>query len=79
MAFFRNIFTTKIGGLSKITHSLAAYFERIRILDSTTFQFPNQFAATYPVVRECSHVSGVKIELGKRNDNYNVCKEDVKF
>ncbi|PEM95789.1 IS4 family transposase, partial [Bacillus pseudomycoides] len=40
VAFFRTVFTTllqaKIGGVSKISHSLSAYFERIRILDSTT-------------------------------------------
>ncbi len=39
VTFFRSVFTTllqaKIGGLSKISHSLSAYFERNRILDST--------------------------------------------
>ncbi|NUJ07447.1 IS4 family transposase, partial [Bacillus paranthracis] len=52
VAFFRNVFTTllqaKIGGSSTISHSLSAYFKRIRILDSTTFQVPDRFAATYP-------------------------------
>lgn len=64
VAFFRTVFTTllqtKIGGLSKISHSLSAYFERILILDSTTFQVPDRFASTYPGAGGCSHKAGVK-------------------
>ncbi|AIW84397.1 Transposase for insertion sequence element IS231B [Bacillus mycoides] len=67
VAFFRNVFTSllqaKIGGSSTISHSLSAYFERIRILDSTTFQVPDRFAATYPGAGGCSHTAGVKIQL----------------
>jgi len=67
VAFFRNVFTTllqaKIGGSSTISHSLSAYFKRIRILDSTTFQVPDRFAATYPGAGGCSHTAGVKIQL----------------
>ncbi|PEO77825.1 IS4 family transposase, partial [Bacillus pseudomycoides] len=52
VAFFRTVFTTllqaKIGGLSKISHALSTYFERILILDSTTFQVQDRFASTYP-------------------------------
>ncbi|WP_139213357.1 IS4 family transposase [Bacillus sp. 5mfcol3.1] len=44
-------------------HSLSSYFERIRILDSTTFQVPDRFAATYPGAGGCSHTAGVKIQL----------------
>ncbi|WP_100249669.1 IS4 family transposase [Bacillus cereus] len=72
VAFFRTVFTTllqaKIGGVSKISHSLSSYFERIRILDSTTFQVPDRFASTYPGAGGCSHKAGVKIEPGKRSD-----------
>ncbi|WP_142337073.1 IS4 family transposase, partial [Bacillus anthracis] len=67
VAFFRTVFTTllqaKIGGVSKISHSLSSYFERIRILDSTTFQVPDRFAAMYPGAGGCSHKAGVKIQL----------------
>ena len=67
VAFFRTVFTTllqaKIGGVSKISHSLSSYFERIRILDSTTFQVPDRFASTYPGAGGCSHKAGVKIQL----------------
>ncbi|WP_416714957.1 transposase, partial [Bacillus cereus] len=72
VAFFRTVFTTllqaKIGGVSKISHSLSSYFERIRILDSTTFQVPDRFASTYPGAGGCSHKAGVKIEPGKQSD-----------
>ncbi|PGP75972.1 IS4 family transposase, partial [Bacillus cereus] len=72
VAFFRTVFTTllqaKIGGLSKISHTLSTYFERILILDSTTFQVPDRFASTYPGAGGCSHKAGVKIEPGKRSD-----------
>ncbi|MED0958302.1 IS4 family transposase, partial [Bacillus paramycoides] len=67
VAFFRTVFTTllqaKIGGLSKISHTLSTYFERILILDSTTFQVPDRFASTYPGAGGCSHKAGVKIQL----------------
>lgn len=67
LAFFQTVFTTllqaKIGGISKISHSLSSYFERIRILDSTTFQVPDRFASTYPGSGGCSHKDGVKIQL----------------
>ncbi|PEK68858.1 IS4 family transposase, partial [Bacillus toyonensis] len=67
VAFFRTVFTTllqaKIGGVSKISHSLSSYFERILVLDSTTFQVPDRFATTYPGAGGCSHTAGVKIQL----------------
>ena len=67
VAFFQTVFTTllqaKIGALSKISHSLAAYFEHICILDSTTFQVPDRFATNYPGAGGCSHKAGVKIQL----------------
>lgn len=40
-----------------------AYFPRIRILDSTTFQLPDSFAASYKGTGGCSHTAGVKIQL----------------
>ncbi|MBJ8050424.1 transposase, partial [Bacillus cereus group sp. N18] len=52
-----------IGGVSKISHSLSSYFERILVLDSTTFQVPDRFATTYPGAGGCSHTAGVKIQL----------------
>ncbi|MEB9593708.1 IS4 family transposase [Bacillus cereus] len=67
VAFFRTVFTTllqaKIGGESKISHSLSSYFERILVLDSTTFQVPDRFATTYSGAGGCSHTAGVKIQL----------------
>ncbi|AAY60277.1 IS4-like element ISBce9 family transposase (plasmid) [Bacillus cereus] len=82
VAFFRTVFTTllqaKIGGVSKISHSLSSYFERIRILDSTTFQVPDRFAAIYPGAGGCSHKAGVKIEPGKRSDQaYGATRTDM--
>ncbi|PFP18708.1 IS4 family transposase, partial [Bacillus cereus] len=82
VAFFRTVFTTllqaKIGGVSKISHSLSSYFERIRILDSTTFQVPDRFASTYPGAGGCSHKAGVKIEPGKRSDQaYGATRTDM--
>ncbi len=67
VSFFRTVFTTllqaKIGGLSKISHALSAHFERILILDSTTFQVPDRFASIYPDAGGYSHRAGVKIQL----------------
>ncbi|PEO53179.1 IS4 family transposase, partial [Bacillus toyonensis] len=67
VTFFRTVFTTllqaKIGGLSKISRALSAHFERILILDFTTFQVPDRFASTYPGAGGCSHRAGAKIQL----------------
>lgn len=41
----------------------SGYFSRIRILDSTTFQLPDSFAASYKGTGGCSHTAGVKIQL----------------
>jgi hypothetical protein len=65
--FFRTVLTTllqaKLFNFSKISHSLSSYFERIRILDSTTFQVPDRFSSSYPGAGGCSHTAGVKIQL----------------
>jgi hypothetical protein len=39
------------------------YFKRIRILDSTSFQVPENYKNTYPGSGGCSQPSGVKIQL----------------
>ena len=48
-------------------HSLSAHiistFNRIRILDATVFQLPNQFATNYQGSGGSSNTAGVKIQL----------------
>lgn len=46
-----------------IPSEYSGYFSRIRILDSTTFQLPDSFAASYKGTGVCSHTAGVKIQL----------------
>jgi hypothetical protein len=40
-----------------------AYFQRIRILDSTIFQVPDSFAEYYPGSGGCGQTAGIKIHL----------------
>jgi hypothetical protein len=40
-----------------------AYFQRIRILDSTIFQVPDSFAEYYPGSGGCGQAAGIKIQL----------------
>ncbi|WJE55565.1 IS4 family transposase (plasmid) [Bacillus cereus] len=53
----------------KLTSSMPIFspytsvFKRIRILDSTAFQFPDPFSFVYPGAGGCSHTAGVKIQL----------------
>ncbi|KIV60161.1 IS4 family transposase [Aneurinibacillus migulanus] len=72
VSFLRKVFShllqEKLIGLSPITTSLSTYFERIRILDSTTFQVSNRFTASYPGAGGCSHTAGIKIQL-----EYDLC------
>ncbi|MCY9746385.1 IS4 family transposase [Paenibacillus larvae] len=53
----------KLHGSGSISSEYANYFSRIRILDSTTFQLPDIFAASYQGTGGCSHTAGIKIQL----------------
>jgi hypothetical protein len=63
----QNVFTSlliqKIQTSQALSHRYASQFQRIRILDSTTFQLPDAFASTYQGSGGSSHTAGVKIQL----------------
>jgi hypothetical protein len=46
-----------------LSHRYASQFQRIRILDSTTFQLPDAFASTYQGSGGSGHTAGEKIQL----------------
>jgi hypothetical protein len=46
-----------------ISSEYMAYFQRIRILDSTIFQVPDSFAEYYPGSAGCGQTAGIKIQL----------------
>lgn len=58
-----NLLTQRIHSTQKIIHQYATIFKHIRILDSTTFQLPNQFSSHYQGPGGSSHTAGVKIQL----------------
>lgn len=60
---FKRILDNKISACTGIKSELDAVFKRIRILDSTSFQLPEAYKATYPGSGGSSQPSGVKIQL----------------
>ncbi|MGE6720584.1 IS4 family transposase [Peribacillus frigoritolerans] len=60
---FTSLLTQKIQTSQALSHRYASQFQRIRILDSTTFQLPDAFASTYQGSGGSSHTAGVKIQL----------------
>jgi hypothetical protein len=57
------LLTQKMNVSSLLPHQYASCFQRIRVLDSTTFQLPDTFASTYQGSGGSSHTAGVKIQL----------------
>ncbi|KIL72972.1 IS4 family transposase [Bacillus badius] len=60
---FTSLLTQKIYTSQALPYCYVAQFQRIRILDSTTFQLPDAFASTYQGSGGSSHTAGVKIQL----------------
>lgn len=58
-----SLLTQKLYTAQMLPHGYTSQFQRIRILDSTTFQLPDVFASTYQGSGGSSHTSGVKIQL----------------
>jgi hypothetical protein len=44
---FTHLLAQKINESGMLPHHYASCFQRIRVLDSTTFQFPDAFASAY--------------------------------
>jgi len=67
VAFLREVFTSLLTQKLCSNHSLSAHiistFNRIRILDATVFQLPDQFATDYQGSGGSSNKAGVKIQL----------------
>lgn len=60
---FTSLLTQKLYNSHVLPHRYASQFQRIRILDSTTFQLPDVFASAYQGSGGSSHTAGVKIQL----------------
>lgn len=60
---FTSLFTQKLYSSNILPHCYATRFQRIRIMDSTTFQLPDVFAPAYQGSGGSSHTAGVKIQL----------------
>lgn len=60
---FTSLLTQKLYNSQSLSHRYATRFQRIRILDSTTFQLPDIFASAYQGSGGSSHTAGVKIQL----------------
>jgi hypothetical protein len=53
----------KLFPLKSLSHHYTSRFQRIRVLDSTTFQLPDVFSSSYQGSGGSSHKAGVKIQL----------------
>lgn len=60
---FAHLLAQKMNRSGMLPHHYASHFQRIRVLDSTTFQLPDMFASTYQGSGGSSHTAGVKIQL----------------
>jgi len=60
---FEKLLHQTITNNTRITSRWDEYFKRIRILDSTAFQVPENYKNIYPGSGGCSKPSGVKIQL----------------
>ncbi|GMG76785.1 IS4 family transposase [Priestia megaterium] len=58
-----SLLTQKLFPVKSISHHYTSQFQRIRILDSTTFQLPDVFSLSYQGSGGSSHKAGVKIQL----------------
>ncbi|MDQ0884600.1 hypothetical protein QFZ73_005739 [Peribacillus sp. V2I11] len=60
---FTSLLTQKLYASQALPHRYASQFQRIRNLDSTTFQLPDMFASAYQGSGGSSHTAGVKVQL----------------
>lgn len=60
---FKRILKNRMTSYTGIQSEFDAVFKRIRILDSTSFQLPEAYKATYPGSGGSAQPSGVKIQL----------------
>jgi hypothetical protein len=60
---FARLLAQKMNASNMLPHEYASCFQRIRVLDSTTFQLPDTFASAYQGSGGSSHTAGVKIQL----------------
>jgi len=60
---FENLLHQTITNNTQILSEWDEYFKRIRILDSTAFQLPENYKDIYPGSGGCAQTSGVKIQL----------------
>ncbi|KGT40471.1 hypothetical protein IY08_29930 (plasmid) [Bacillus cereus] len=58
-----NLLTQRIHSTQEIIHQYTTPFKHIRILESTTFQFPDKFSLHYQGAGGSIHTAGVKIQL----------------
>ncbi|MDT9027466.1 IS4 family transposase [Rossellomorea yichunensis] len=58
-----SLLTQKLFTSQTLPHRYVDQFQRIRILDSTTFQLPDVFACNYQGSGGSSHTAGVKVQL----------------
>lgn len=65
--FLKHIFSLmlqqKICEQTHISNQLFAHFQRIRIMDATMFQVPNNLEHIYPGSGGCAQTAGIKIQL----------------
>lgn len=62
-ALFSNLLQEKIGSRSTILSQVGDFFRRIRLLDSTVFQLPDEYATSYLGSGGSAHTAGMKIQL----------------
>ena len=60
---FTSLLTQKLCSNQSLSSHLISTFKRIRILDATVFQLPDQFALYYQGSGGSSNTAGVKIQL----------------
>ncbi|MBA9028331.1 hypothetical protein HNP81_003651 [Peribacillus huizhouensis] len=67
ITFLREVFTSlltqKFCSIQSLSAHIMSAFNRIRILDATVFQLPDQFVADYQGSGGSSNTEGVKIQL----------------
>jgi hypothetical protein len=67
VTFLKKLFSVllreKIASSSSIPCSLDAHFHRIRILDATVFQLPDEYVSSYSGSGGSAHKAGIKIQL----------------
>ena len=62
-SLFSGLLQERIGSHSTIVSQIGDSFKRIRLLDSTVFQLPDEYAASYLGSGGSAHTAGMKIQL----------------